>query len=100
MIGSTETNLMIGDNVTKPVENYEQLIQRFTKRTMQLVARQDELKGWYEEYVKNENDLKRLEGSLQAIEYVAYGKMPGDGNHDKFKDHTPEAYKKMIPERY
>ena len=67
---------------------------------MQLVARQDELKGWYEEYIKNENDLKRLEGSLQAIEYVAYGKMPGDGNHDKFKDHTPEAYKKMIPERY
>tara|TARA_S200000501_G_scaffold373235_1_gene419888 strand:- start:1306 stop:1566 length:261 start_codon:yes stop_codon:yes gene_type:complete len=86
--------------VTKPVENYEQLIQRFTKRTMQLASRQDELKGWYEEYVKNENDLKRLEGSLQAIEYVAYGKMPGDGNHDKFKDHTPEAYKKMIPERY
>ncbi len=67
---------------------------------MQLASRQDELKGWYEEYVKNENDLKRLEGSLQAIEYVAYGKMPGDGNHDKFKDHTPEAYKKMIPERY
>ena len=67
---------------------------------MQLVSRQDELKGWYEEYIKNENDLKRLEGSLQAIEYVAYGKMPGDGNHDKFKDHTPEAYKKMIPERY
>ena len=67
---------------------------------MQLNARQDEIKGWYEEYVKNENDLKRLEGSLQAIEYVAYGKMPGDGNHDKFKDHTPEAYKKMIPERY
>ncbi len=100
MIGLTETNLMIGDNVTKPIESYEQLIQRFTKRTMQLNARQDEIKGWYEEYVKNENDLKRLEGSLQAIQYVAYGKMPGDGNHDKFKDHTPEAYKKMIPERY
>ena len=44
---------MIGDNVTKPTENYEQLIQRFTKRTMQLNARQDEIKGWYEEYVKN-----------------------------------------------
>ena len=62
---------MIGDNVTKSVESYEQLIQRFTKRTMQLSARQDELKGWYEEYVKNENDLKRLEGSMQAIQYVA-----------------------------
>ena len=93
--GLTAKNLMIGDNVTKPVETYEQLIQRFTKRTMQLTARQDEIKGWYEEYVKNENDLKRLEGSMQAIQYVAYGKMPGDGNHDKFKDHRPN-----IPERY
>jgi hypothetical protein len=93
--GLTAKNLMIGDNVTKPVENYEQLIQRFTKRTMQLSARNSELKAAYDEYVKNENDLKRLEGSMQAIEYVAYGKMPGDGNHDKFKDHRPN-----IPERY
>ena len=37
----------------KTTESYEQLIARFTKRTMQLSARQDELKGWYEEYVKN-----------------------------------------------
>ena len=89
---------MIGDNVPKTVENYEQLIQRFTKRTMQLSARNSELKSAYDEYVKNENDLKRLEGSMQAIEYVAYGKMPGDGNHDKFKDHKPDYGK--IPERY
>ena len=75
----------------KTVESYEQLIQRFTKRTMQLQSRQDEIKGWYEEYVKNETDLKRLEGSMQAIQYVASGKMPGDGNHDKFKDHKPHG---------
>ena len=75
----------------KTVESYEQLIQRFTKRTMQLQSRQDEIKGWYEEYVKNETDLKRLEGSMQAIQYVAYGKMPGDGNQDKFKDHKPHG---------
>jgi hypothetical protein len=93
--GLIAKNLTIGDNVTKTVENYEQLIQRFTKRTMQLSARNSELKAAYDEYVKNENDLKRLEGSMQAIEYVAYGKMPGDGNHDKFKDHRPN-----IPERY
>ena len=62
---------------------------------MQLSARQDELKGWYEEYIKNENDLKRLEGSMQAIQYVAYGKMPGDGNHDKFKDHKPVKHGKL-----
>ena len=90
MIGFITINLTIGDNVTKKTENYNQLIQRFAKRTAQLNARQDELQGWYDEYVKNENDLKRLEGSLQAIEYVAFGKMPGDGNHDKFKDHKPQ----------
>ena len=74
----------------KPTENYEQLIARFTKRTAQLTAKNAELQEAYDQYVKNENDLKRLEGSLQAIEYVAYGKMPGDGNHDKFKDHKPQ----------
>ena len=74
----------------KQTENYEQLIQRFTKRTMQLAARKDEIKGWYEEYVKIENDLKRLEGSMQAIEYLAFGKLPGDGNHDGMKDHEPK----------
>ena len=62
---------------------------------MQLSARQDEIKGWYEEYVKNENDLKRLEGSMQAIQYVAYGKLPGDGNHGGMKDHKPVKHGKL-----
>ena len=75
--------------MTKPIESSEQLIQRFTKRTMQLQARKQELQSVYDEYVKLERDLTRLEGAMQAIEYGAYGKMPGDGNHDKFKDHKP-----------
>tara|TARA_B100000900_G_scaffold288809_1_gene247764 strand:+ start:2187 stop:2420 length:234 start_codon:yes stop_codon:yes gene_type:complete len=74
---------------TKPVENNEQLIQRFTKRTTQLTERKEQLQEAYDEYNRIERDLTRLEGSLQAIEYVAFGKMPGDGNHDKFKDHKP-----------
>ena len=77
--------------LNKQVESYEQLIQRFTNRTMQLSSRNQELQSAYDEYVKNQNDLKRLEGSMQAIQYVAYGKMPGDGNHDKFKDHLPRG---------
>ena len=80
---------MIGDNVTKPTENYEQLIHRFTKRTMHLSSRRQELQEAYDEYVRIERDLTRLEGSMQAIQYCAYGKMPGDGNHDQFKDHKP-----------
>ena len=75
--------------MTKPIESSEQLIQRFTKRTMQLQARKQELQSVNDEYVKLERELTRLEGSMQAIQYVAYGKMPGDGNHDKFKDHKP-----------
>ena len=73
----------------KQTESLEQLIQRFTKRTIQLSQRKQELQAAYDEYVKLERDLTRLEGSMQAIEYVAYGKMPGDGNHEGMKDHNP-----------
>ena len=76
--------------MTKPIESYDQLIERFTKRTTQLSARLAEVKESYEEYLRIQKDLARLEGSMQAIQYVAYGKMPGDGNHDKFKDHKPQ----------
>ena len=74
----------------KQTESPEQLIQRFTKRTMQLSQRKQELQSAYDEYVKLERDLTRLEGSMQAIEYVAFGKMPGDGNHNGMKDHSPK----------
>ena len=75
--------------MTKPIESYDQLIERFTKRTAQLSARAAEVKEAHDEYLRIQKDLARLEGSMQAIEYVAFGKMPGDGNHDKFKDHKP-----------
>ena len=74
----------------KPTENYEQLIQRFTKRTTQLSARLAEVKESYEEYLRIQRDLTRLEGSLQAVEYLAFGKLPGDGNHGGMKDHKPQ----------
>ena len=74
----------------KPTENYEQLIERFNKRTAQLSARAEELQDAYDEYLKIQKDLDRLQGSLQAVEYLAYGKLPGDGNHDGMKDHKPK----------
>ena len=73
----------------KQIENYEQLLERFYKRTTQLEDRQTELEDAHLEYVKIDRDLDRLKGSIQAIEYCAYGKMPGDGNHHKFEDHRP-----------
>ena len=74
----------------KPTENYEQLIERFTKRTAQLTARVGELQEAVDEYNRIQRDLTRLEGSLQAVEYLAYGKLPGEGNHDGMKDHKPQ----------
>ena len=61
----------------KPTESYEQLLERFQKRIYQLQER------------KVERDLTRVEGSLQAVEYLAFGKLPHDGNHDGMKDHKP-----------
>ena len=74
----------------KPTKNYEQLIERFTKRTAQLTARAEEIKEAHDEYHRIQRDLERLQGSLQAVEYLAYGKLPGDGNHDGMKDHKPQ----------
>ena len=74
----------------KQTENYEQLLERFNKRTAQLTARAKELQEAVDEYNRIQRDLTRLEGSLQAVEYLAYGKLPGDGNHDGMKDHKPQ----------
>ena len=73
----------------KETENYEQLLERFYKRTTQL-------EDAHLEYIKLDRDLDRLKGSIQAIEYCAYGKMPIDGNHDKFKDHKPVRHGKDL----
>ena len=73
----------------KPIETPEQLLQRFTKRTIELQAKLSSLQDSYEEYLKTQADLKRLEGSIQVINYIAFGELPRDGNHDGMKDHDP-----------
>ena len=73
----------------KQTESYEQLLERFYKRTTQLEDRQKELEDAYQEYMKHDKDLDRLKGSIQAVEYLAYGKLPHDGNHGGMGDHKP-----------
>lgn len=73
----------------KPTESNEQLIERFTKRIDQLSFRLEELEEPYKEYVKIKTDLDRLRGSLQVAEYLAYGKLPHDGNHNGMMNHKP-----------
>jgi len=76
----------------KTTESYEQLLQRFTKRVTQLETEQQELRPAYDRWEELEKQLERLEGSIQAIEYCAFGKLPGDGNHDGMKDHKPARH--------
>ncbi len=80
----------------KQTENYEQLLARFTKRIVQLDKRQLELEDAHLEYIKLDRDLDRLQGSIQAVEYLAYGKLPHDGNHGGMKDHKPARHGKDL----
>ncbi|MAC71300.1 MAG: hypothetical protein CMP84_16660 [Gammaproteobacteria bacterium] len=73
----------------KKTETPEQLLQRFSKRTAQLQARKAELQSAYDEYLKIERDLQRLEGSAQVVTYMTFGELPSDGNHDHYLNHSP-----------
>ena len=75
----------------KPTESPSQLLQRFSKRTMELQAKLGDLQSSYDEYLKIKADLTRLKGAEEAIAYLVHGKLPSDGNHDGMKDHKPSA---------
>ena len=73
----------------KQTESYEQLLYRFTKRVNQLEEEQASLESAHRRWIQLEKQLERLEGSIQAIEYCAFGKLPKDGNHNGMKNHAP-----------
>ena len=73
----------------KETENFEQLLERFTKRTEQLEGKQFQLADSHEQWVTIDNQLHYLRGCKETIEYLMTGKLPNDGNHDKFKAHKP-----------
>ena len=73
----------------KTTENNQQLLQRFSKRIKQLSEEQGKLDEAYERWLELDKQLTRLEGSVQAIEYLEYGKLPNDGNHKGMEDHAP-----------
>ena len=74
----------------KTTESHEQLLQRFSKRVAQLEAEQAKLDSAYERWIELDKQLERLQGSIQVAEYLAYGKLPHDGNHDGMKNHKPK----------
>ena len=79
----------------KKTESYEQLLKRFQKRVPELQERlreirEEEIPNLLDEERKVELDLSRVEGSLQCIEYLAFGRLPHDGIHGGMKDHQPD----------
>tara|TARA_Y100001970_G_scaffold40596_1_gene50048 strand:+ start:183 stop:467 length:285 start_codon:yes stop_codon:yes gene_type:complete len=84
----------------KKTESYDQLLKRFQKRVPELQERlreirEEEIPNLLDEERKVELDLSRVEGSLQCIEYLAFGKLPHDGNHGGMKDHQPDNVVKL-----
>ena len=73
----------------KNTENYEQLLNRFTKRTIQLQKEQEEVVDAHEKWVKLDSQLHYLRGCKETIEYLMTGKLPNDGNHDGMEHHKP-----------
>ena len=70
----------------KPTENYEQLLERFTKRIKQ-ISTQKPANTVESEKIKEQLDY--LRGCKDTIEYLMTGKLPNDGNHDGMKHHKP-----------
>ena len=68
----------------KPTENYEQLLERFTKRIKQ-IGSQTPANTVEAEKIKEQLDY--LRGCKDTIEYLMTGKLPKDGNHDGMQHH-------------
>ena len=75
----------------KPTENYEQLLERFTKRITQIKTKQGFAIEGTEMWVEFENQLHYLRGCKETVEYLMTGKLPNDGNHDGMKHHKPNT---------
>tara|TARA_B100000287_G_scaffold81826_1_gene74466 strand:- start:336 stop:587 length:252 start_codon:yes stop_codon:yes gene_type:complete len=73
----------------KQTENYEQLFERFTKRTAQVQAKRDVLTEGCDAWVELNEQLHYLRGCKDTVDYLMTGKLPNDGNHDGMKHHKP-----------
>ena len=71
----------------KQTENYEQLLERFTKRSKQIA---EQIPMNTVEAEKQKEQLDYLRGCKDTIDYLMSGKLPRDGNHDGMKDHKPQ----------
>ena len=86
MVPCILTGKNVEDLKMKPTENYEQLLERFTKRIEQIKSKEASTSV---EYDKINEQLHYLRGCKETIEYLMTGKLPNDGNHDGMAHHKP-----------
>ena len=86
MVACILTGKNAEDLKMKPTENYEQLLERFTKRIEQIKSKEASTSV---EYDKINEQLHYLRGCKETIEYLMTGKLPNDGNHDGMAHHKP-----------
>ena len=79
--------------IMKDTENYEQLLNRFTKRIVQIRGQKASTP---QEMEKINEQLHYLRGCKDTIEYLMTGKLPNDGNHDGMADHKPARHGKDL----
>jgi hypothetical protein len=70
----------------KKTENNQQLLERFTKRIVEI---SQQVPANTVEAEKQKEQLDYLRGCKETIEYIMTGKLPNDGNHDGIPDHQP-----------
>jgi len=58
----------------KDIGKYEDLLERLYKEKTSLEDAQSSLDEVYEQWMTLDKELNKLEGSIQAIEHIAYGK--------------------------
>ena len=86
MVACILTGKNVEDLKMKPTENYEQLLERFTKRIEQIKSKEASTSV---ECDKINEQLHYLRGCKETIEYLMTGKLPNDGNHDGMAHHKP-----------
>ena len=86
MVPCILTGKNVEDLKMKPTENYEQLLERFTKRIEQIKSKEASTSA---EYDKINEQLHYLRGCKETIEYLMTGQLPNDGNHDGMAHHKP-----------
>lgn len=86
MVPCILTGKNVEDLKMKPTENYEQLLERFTKRIKQISA---QTPSNTVEADKISGQLHYLRGCKETIEYLMTGQLPNDGNHDGMAHHKP-----------